>query len=50
MPSSRGLSQARDRTSVLSLLHWQAGSLPLAPPWEAHLHFAFIFFTYKMYT
>ena len=31
MPSSRGSSQSRDQTYV-SLLHWQAGSLPLAPP------------------
>ena len=33
MPSSRGSSWPRDRTHVLlHLLHWQAGSLPLAPP------------------
>ena len=32
MPSSRGSSQPRDWTQVsLCLLHWQAGSLPLAP-------------------
>ena len=30
MPSSRGSSQPRHRTSVSCLLHWQAGSLPLA--------------------
>ena len=39
MPSSRGSSWPRDRTciSYISLLHWQADSLPLAPPgkpWE----------------
>ena len=34
IPSSRGSSQPRDRTciSLLHLLHWQVGSLPLAPP------------------
>ena len=32
MPSSRGSSQPRDQTHLLCLLHWQAGSLPLAPP------------------
>ena len=32
MPSSRGSSWPRDRTCISCLLHWQAGSLPLAPP------------------
>ena len=33
MPSSRGSSQPRDRTCISQhLLHWQVGSLPLAPP------------------
>ena len=33
MPSSRGSSQPGDQTHVsLCLLHWQAGSLPLASP------------------
>ena len=33
MSSSRGSSQPRDRTNIsLSLLHWQARSLPLEPP------------------
>ena len=33
MPSSRGSSLSRDQTCVsLRLLHWQACSLPLAPP------------------
>ena len=33
IPSSRGSSRHRDRTYLcLCLLHWQAGSLPLAPP------------------
>ena len=37
MPSSRGSSQPRDQTRVsLSLLHWQVGSLPLAPPGMPH--------------
>ena len=31
MPSSRGSSWPRDLTCILCLLHWQAGSLPLAP-------------------
>ena len=38
MPSSRGSSPPRDRTHVsLSLLHGQARSLPLAPPWATVL-------------
>ena len=36
MPSSRGSSRPRDRTQVSRLLHWQAGSLPLAPPGEPY--------------
>jgi len=32
MPSFRGSSQPRDQTCVFCLLHWQVGSLPLAPP------------------
>ena len=32
VPSSRGSSQPRGRTHVSCLQHWQAGSLPLAPP------------------
>ena len=32
MPSSRGSSQPRDWTHISCLLHWQMGSLPLAPP------------------
>ena len=31
-PSSRGSSRSRVRTRLLRLLHWLAGSLPLAPP------------------
>ena len=31
MPSSKGSSRPRDQTSI-SYLHWQVGSLPLAPP------------------
>ena len=35
MPSSRGSSPPRDGTCVSSVyLHWQAGSLPLSPPWK----------------
>ena len=33
IPSSRGSSRHKDQTHVsYLLLHWQAGSLPLAPP------------------
>ena len=32
MPFPRGSFQLRDRTHVSQLLHWQACSLPLAPP------------------
>ena len=32
--SSRGSSSPRDETHISSLLHWQVGSLPLAPPRE----------------
>ena len=33
MPSSRGFSQTRTQICIsYCLLHWQAGSLPLAPP------------------
>ena len=32
---SRGSSLPRDQT-VLSLLHWQVGSLPLEPPGNSH--------------
>ena len=32
MPSSRGSSGHRDQACVSYLLHWQVGSLPLAPP------------------
>ena len=32
MPSSSESSPPRDPTSLVGLLHWQAGSLPLAPP------------------
>ena len=32
MPCSRGSSQPKNQTCISSLLDWQAGSLPLAPP------------------
>ena len=32
VPSSKVSSGHRDQTRILGLLHWQAGSLPLAPP------------------
>ena len=32
MPSSRGSSQLGSNPCLLCLLHWQVGSLPLAPP------------------
>ena len=37
MPSSRGSSRPRDWTESLCLLHWRAGSLPLAPPGKPKL-------------
>ena len=33
---SRGSSPPRNQTHVLYHLHWQAGSLPLAPPGKPH--------------
>ena len=41
LPSFRGSSQPRDATHIsLCFLHWQVGSLPLAPPgksvWRVH--------------
>ena len=38
VPSSRGPSRPRDQTRSLSLLHWQAGSLPLAPAGRPRSH------------
>ena len=35
MPSSKGSSWPRDQIHVSCLLHWQVGSLPLAPPGES---------------
>ena len=35
MPSSKGSFWPKDRTRVSCLLHWQAGSLPLAPSGKA---------------
>ena len=39
--STKGSSQPRDQTQVSSLLHWQEGSLPLAPPGFNVYHVAF---------
>ena len=36
MPSFRGSSPLRDRTCVSWVSHWQAGSLPTAPPWKPY--------------
>ena len=37
IPFSRGSSQPRNQTLIsLCVLHWQAGSLPLAPPGKPH--------------
>ena len=37
LPSSRGFSQPKDQTHAsLCFLHWQVGSLPLAPPGKLH--------------
>ena len=39
MPSSRGSSLTQElKPGLLCLLHWQAGSLPLAPPGKPHIH------------
>ena len=35
---SRGSSPSRDLTCISCLLHWQMGSLPLAPPGKSHWH------------
>ena len=43
MPSSRGSSRPRDQTCVSCLLHWQGGSLPLAPPGKPIAHVSFLF-------
>ena len=43
MPTCRGSSRPRNRTCLLRLLHWQTGSLPLAPPREPCNVFAFPF-------
>ena len=32
MPSSRGLLDPEIKPASVTFLHWQAGSLPLAPP------------------
>ena len=40
MPASRGSSPPRDRTCASCLLHWQAGSLPLAPPGKPYSVYA----------
>ena len=39
MPSSRGPSRPRDTVRLFRLLHWQAGSIPLAPPGSERRHF-----------
>ena len=44
MPSSRGSSQPRDRICLFCLLHWQAGSLPLAPPGKPNFAHTFLKF------
>ena len=40
IPSSRGSSQNRSNPCLLCLLHWQAGSLPLAPPGKPRYMYA----------
>ena len=37
VPFSRGSFQLRDQTCISCLLHWQAGSLLLAPPGKPNL-------------
>ena len=56
MSSSRGSSRPRDRTRVsyvaiqglnlhLCLLHWQVGSLPLAPPGKSYFKLKYFIYT-----
>ena len=46
IPFSRGSSRPRDRTHTVHLLHWQAGSLQLAPPGKPYRYiFFFILFS-----
>ena len=44
MPFSRESSQPRDRTHISCLLHWQVGSLPLAPPGKPKYSILYIIF------
>ena len=41
IPSSGGSSQTRDGTHLACLLHWQVGSLLLAPPRKPICHYMF---------
>ena len=43
MPFSRGSSCPRIEPRLLHLLHWQAGSLPLAPPGKPSIHIIYTF-------
>ena len=43
----KGSSQPLDRTHVLHLLYWQAGSLPTVPPWKANDILGTYFYLYK---
>ena len=39
MPSSRGCSTPKNRTRIsVCFLHWQVGSLPLAPPGKLYIN------------
>ena len=49
MPSSRGSSQAREPVRVSCFLHWQVGSLPLAPTGK-HIYICSIYIDrYRLY-
>ena len=54
MPSSRGSSWPRDQTCIYyTYLHWQVGSLPLAPPGKPQIRYtcwAFPFLSISLYT
>ena len=48
-PFSRGSSQPRDWTSVSCVLHWQAGSSPLAPPGKPTMNSSYYHLLYDGY-
>ena len=45
-PFPTGSSRPRDQTRVSCLLHWQAGSLPLAPPGKLSGGYIYLYIFY----